>query len=94
MNVGVILSILTLLAALIVVLALVYFLARIILALRGANRNLYQLADGLVKIEQDTQPLEGKLGTINGALGQLLTGLLSVNAHLASVVKMLKLENQ
>lgn len=94
MDVPILLAYLTLIATLIVVLALLYYLVRIILALRGANRNLYQLADGLVKIEQDTQPLESKLNTINGALAQLLAGLLSVNAHLASVVKMLKLENQ
>ena len=74
---------------LIVVLALVYYLVSIIIALRGASRNLYQLAGGLDAIVKDTQPLPEKMGTINGALGQLLSGLVSVDGHLAAVARLL-----
>ncbi len=87
---GSILAIITLVVVLIVVLALVVYLLGIIFALRGANRNLYQLADGLVAVEKDTQPLAQKLTTINGALGQLLAGLLAVEGHLAAVAKLLR----
>ena len=86
---GTILMYITLTVVLIVVLALVVYLLGIILALRGANRNLQQLAGGLEAIVKDTQPLPGKLGTINDALSQLLTGLLAVDGHLAAVAKLL-----
>jgi hypothetical protein len=86
---GAILFYITLAVVLIVVLALVYYLISIIVALRGANRNLYQLAGGLDAIVKDTQPLPDKLGTINGALSQLLTGLLAVDGHLAAVARLL-----
>jgi uncharacterized protein YoxC len=85
---GTVLTYITLVVVLIVVLALVVYLLSIIMALRRASRNLYQLADGLETIVQDTQPLPGKLGTINNALGQLLSGLLAVDEHLAAVVKL------
>lgn len=91
MPIHLILTYISLAVVLAVVLALVIYLLLIIIALRNASRNLYQLADGLVAIDKDTKPLEGKLGTINGALVQLLNGLLSVNAHLANIGKMLKL---
>ena len=84
-----ILAYITLVAVLIVVIVLVVYLLLIIKALRGASKNLYELAGGLDQIVKDTQPLPGKLTTINGALGQLLTGLLSVNGHLAAVAHLL-----
>ena len=74
---------------LIVVLALVVYLIGIILALRGASRNLQQLAGGLEAVVQDSAPLSDKLTTINGALGQLLAGLVSVDGHLAAVARLL-----
>lgn len=86
---GTILMYITLAVVLIVVLALVYYLVSIIVALRGASRNLYQLAGGLDAIVKDTQPLPEKLGTINGALSQLLSGLLAVDGHLAAVARLL-----
>ena len=86
---GAILFYITLAVVLIVVLALVYYLVSIIVALRGASRNLYQLAGGLDAIVKDTQPLPDKLGTINGALSQLLAGLLAVDGHLAAVARLL-----
>jgi hypothetical protein len=86
---GAILFYITLAVVLIVVLALVYYLVSIIIALRSASRNLYQLAGGLDAIVQDTQPLPEKMGTINGALAQLLSGLVSVDGHLAAVARLL-----
>src|SRR5215813_8902800 len=86
---GAILFYITVAVVLIVVLALVYYLVGIIIALRGASRNLYQLAGGLDAIVKDTQPLPEKMGTINGALGQLLSGLVSVDGHLAAVARLL-----
>jgi len=86
---GTILFYITLAVVLIVVLALVYYLISIIVALRGASRNLSQLAGGLDAIVKDTQPLPEKMGTINGALSQLLSGLLAVDGHLAAVARLL-----
>jgi predicted PurR-regulated permease PerM len=84
------LAAITLAVVLIVVVALVIYLLRIIVALRGASRNLYQLAGGLDQIVKDTQPLPDKLTTINGALSQLLNSLLQVEGHLSSVAKLFK----
>ena len=67
---------------------LVVYLLGIIIALRRANRNLYQLVSGLDAVVKDTQPLPDKLSTINGALSQLLTGLLAVDGDLATVAKL------
>ena len=86
--IGTVLMYISLAVVLIVVLVLVVYLVGIIIALSRANRNLYQLADGLDAIVKDTQPLPGKLGTINGALSQLLTGLLAVDGDLAVVAKL------
>ncbi len=79
----------TLLVVLIVVVALVFYLLGIIIALSRGNKALYQLADGLGAIEKDTKPLAGKMTTINGTLGQLLSTLLAVDAHLAAIAKIL-----
>ncbi len=86
--IGTVLMYISLAVVLIVVLVLVVYLLGIIIALRRANRNLYQLAGGLDAIVKDTQPLEDKLGTINGALSQLLAGLLAVDGDLAAVAKL------
>ncbi len=82
-------TIMSLVIVAIVVVALVFFLLGIIIALTRANRSLYQLADGLGAIEKDTQPLTEKMTTINGALNLLLSTLLAVDGHLASVAKIL-----
>ena len=83
------LAVITLVVVLIVVLALVVYLLGIIVALRGAGRNLYQLAGGLDAVAKDTQPLPQKLTTINGALGQLLVNLVSAEGHLGAVARLL-----
>lgn len=78
----------TLAVVLIVVVALVIYLLLIIRALRAASANLNQLAGGLEQIARDTAVLPEKLTTINGALSQLLAGLLSVNGHLAAAARL------
>ena len=80
----------TLAVVLVVVVALVAYLLLIIRALRGANENLSQLAGGLSQIVEDTEPLPQKMERINGALGQLLKGLLAANEHLAAVARLLR----
>jgi uncharacterized protein YoxC len=84
---GTALMYISLAVVLIVVLVLVVYLLGIIVALSRARRNLYQLAEGLDAIVKDTQPLPGKLSTINGALGQLLAGLQAVDGDLAVVAR-------
>ncbi len=74
-----------------VVLVLVIYLVLIIVALRRAGTHLEKLAGGLQKIVDDTAPLPDKLGTINGALSQLLGGLTSVDGHLVGIAKVFKL---
>ncbi len=74
-----------------VVLVLVIYLILIIIALRRAGTHLENLAGGLQKIVDDSEPLAGKLGTINGALSQLHGGLSSVDGHLVTIAKVLKL---
>jgi uncharacterized protein YoxC len=86
---GSLLFYITLAVVLIVVLALVSYLVGIVIALRGASQNLDQLAAGLDAIVKDTQPLAEKMGTINGALSQLLSELLAVDQHLAAVARLL-----
>lgn len=86
---GTLLAYITLAVVLIVVVVLVIYLLLIIVKLRGANRNLYQLAAGLQQIEKDTKPLDGKMTSINTALRKLLEGLLAVNGDLASVARLL-----
>jgi hypothetical protein len=73
------------------VVVLVVYLILIIVALRRAGTNLAGLAGGLQKIVDDSEPLAGHLGTINGALSQLHGGLSSVDNHLVAIAKVLKL---
>jgi len=74
-----------------VVVVLVVYLILIIVALRKAGTHLENLAGGLQQIVDDAEPLEGQLGTINGALSQLHGGLSSVDSHLVDIAKVLKL---
>jgi uncharacterized protein YoxC len=85
------LTIITLVIVLVVVLVLVVYLVGIILALRRAGNELERLAGGLQKIVDDTTPLKERVGTINGALGQLREGLGSVDRHLVGVARAMKL---
>lgn len=80
---------LTLAVAAIIVLALVYYLVNIILALRRAGDHLEKLVGGLEAIRDHTQPLPGHISTINTALLNLLTNLKAVDANLVSIARVL-----
>ncbi len=86
-----ILFIATLVIVGLLVLVLVIYLILIIIALRKAGNQLQVLAGGLQKIVADSSPLAGKLGTINSALNSLHGGLSSVDNHLITIAKVLKL---
>lgn len=81
---------LTYLAILLVVLALVVYLLGIIIALNKGNNSLKELAGGLDQVVNNTKPLTKKLETINGALSELLNGLVAVDGHLAGMAKLLR----
>ncbi len=83
------LTALTLVAVLGVVLALVYYLVRIIRALDRAGDHLEALVAGLETVRDHTRPLPEHLATINQALGRLWVGLRQVDANLLQIVRVL-----
>lgn len=92
MTLPTVLTYLTLAAALIVVLVLVFYLVGIIIALRRAGNHLAALAGGLQAIIDHSAPLEGHLTTINGALETLDDGLKSVDNNLVGVAEVMQLK--
>ena len=80
----------TLAVAALVVLALVFYLVAVALALTRANRSLAQLAAGLEMIESHSGPLPEHLTAINGALAALSDGLRSVDGHLVGIRRVLR----
>ena len=82
----------TLVVAALVVLALVFYLIAVALALSRANRSLAQLAAGLEMIESHSGPLPEQLTAINGALAALCDGLRSVDGHLVGIRRVLRAE--
>ena len=89
-----ILTYLTLAVGTIIVVVLVVYLVLIIIALRRAGDHLVKLAEGLQVIVNNTQPLEGHLTTINGALGSLREGLDSVDNNLVGVAEVFELNGE
>lgn len=63
-----------------------YHLVFIYLALKRAGDHLEALAGGLVRIRDDTEPLEPRIAAINGGLGVLVGPLLATNDNLAKIV--------
>ena len=82
---------LTYVVAGLVVLVLVVYLVGIIVALWRAGTHLAGLAGGLEKVAADTEPLVGRVSTINGALGSLRDRLAAVDQHLLGIARVLKL---
>lgn len=82
-----ILGFVTLVLALAIVLIVAWHLIGIYFALRKGANHLEKLAGGLVKVRDDTAPLNGKVDTINGGLKALLPPLLGANGNLAAIVK-------
>lgn len=62
------------------------YLILIFVALKRAGDHLAALAGGLVKIRDDTGPLDGKIEAINGGLAGLAPPLLAVNDNLGAIV--------
>ena len=81
------LAVLSLVLVLAIVLIVAWHLIGIYLALKHGADHLEKLAGGLVKIRDDTLPLNDKVATINTGLGALVAPLLGANGNLAAIVK-------
>ena len=82
-----VLGLITLVLTLVILVLVAYHLIGIYMALSRGAAHLQKLAGGLVKIRDDTAPLNAKVDTINGGLKALLPPLLGANANLAAIVK-------
>ena len=70
----------------VVVIVLVIYLVGIIIALWKTKNDLAKLAEGLIAVRDNTQPLPEHINNINGGLSTLLNELLNVNGNLAAIV--------
>ena len=84
------LGLVTLVLSLVILTLVAWHLIGIYLTLRRGAGHLEKLAGGLVKIKNDTAPLNAKVDTINGGLKSLLPALLGANSNLAAIVKIAK----
>lgn len=78
---------LTLVVIAAVVLVLAGYLFAIARALAAAKSNVRKIADGLEAIARHTDPLEEKIGVIDGAVGQLVEGFAAVDGDLARTIE-------
>lgn len=78
---------LTLVVIAAVVLVLAGYLIAIVWALAAAKSNVRKIADGLEAVAGHTDPLEEKIGVIDGAVGQLVEGFAAVDGDLARTVE-------
>lgn len=85
-----ILGLVTLVLSLVILLLVAWHLIGIFVALKRGADHLEKLAGGLVKVRDDTAPLNAKVDTINAGLAQLLPPLLGANSNLAAIVKIAK----
>ena len=81
-----ILAVLSLVLVLAIVVIVAWHLIGIFLALKKGADHLEKLAGGLVKIRDDTAPLNHKIATINAGLSALAPPLLGANGNLAAIV--------
>ncbi len=81
----------TWIAVALVVLVLVFYLTGILIALIRAGNRLAAIAGGLQQVAGHTEPLGDRVGTINGALGELHTGLRSIDQQLVGIAKVFRL---
>lgn len=84
------LGLVTLVLSLVILLLVAWHLVGIYVALKRGADHLEKLAGGLVKVRDDTAPLNAKVDTINGGLKALLPPLLGANSNLAAIVKIAK----
>ena len=82
-----VLAVISLVLVLAIVLIVAYHLIGIFFALKRGADHLQMLAGGLVKVRDDTAPLNDKVATINAGLSALAPPLLGANANLAAIVK-------
>ena len=94
MTLPAILTYLTIIVAVVIVAVLVVYLVLTIIALRRAGDHLAKLAEGLQVVIDNSQPLEGHLTTINGALGELQQGLGAVDNNLVGVADVFELNKE
>ena len=94
MTLPAILTYLTIIVAVVIVAVLVVYLVLTIIALRRAGDHLAKLAEGLQVVIDNSQPLEGHLTTINGALGELQQGLGAVDKNLVGVAEVFELNKE
>ena len=80
-----VLTVISLVLAAVYVLVLAVTLITVAVYLLRAGRLATQLVAGLQAVDEQTARLPEYLKTINAALGELRTGLLSVDGHLVSV---------
>ena len=72
--------------ALVIVLVVAYHLIGIFVALKRGADHLQNLADGLIKVRDDTAPLNGRVDGISARLEALAPPLLAANGNLAAIV--------
>ena len=85
------LTFLTLLLVALVVLVLAGYLIGVALALIHTRRSVTRIANALEATMRQTQPVENKLVTINGALSALAQGLEVADQHLGRAARVFKL---
>lgn len=73
--------------AIVYVLVLAVTLVLVLVYLRRAANLAGKLSQGLDQVARQTTDLPEQIGTINGALGQLLGGLLTVGGHYRRLVE-------
>jgi len=80
------LTVVSIVLALAIVGVVAVYLILIFVALKRGADHLAALVGGLVKIREDTAPLEGKIAVINGGLAGLLPPLVAVSGNLGAIV--------
>ncbi len=84
MNTVLLLTILTILAAAVLLIALGIGLWQIALALEGIGKSLDKISYGVRAIETETSPLPNCIDGINGSLAPVVGGFAAVGESLAS----------
>lgn len=81
-----VLTTLSVVLALVIVAVVAWHLLGILIALKRGADHLEALAGGLVKIRDDTRPLNERIDSINGGLVTLVKPLAGANDNLAAIV--------
>ena len=82
-----ILTVISIVLGVVYVLVLAFTLTSVAFWLLRAAKHAETLAGGLEGVDANTKKLPEYLTTINGALSQLLGGLLSVDGHLLAIAR-------